>query len=560
MSLLLLERISFEIAMALGNTLDMNDMLREGLTTYLRKLNCVAGMVFHKQCSENRINYTKLHVVPKRLRDNPAVQAALECIPQNISSLEADKFQKSLPLSGKTQAGLVYMIMELPEFGILLLIKSATGFEPPLISMLTKLNMKFARSCISCLQKEQITVINDLLLKEISDRKQAENKYRNIVENAIEGIFLSEIGGRFIEANQAMATIFGFNAPEEMISHYQDFRTQLYVDATDRDIFVEELHQKGWVQGYEARFYRRDGSICWGRMAARMARTEDGRITHIEGIFEDVTTRKEVERTLRKAKEEAETLNKMKSSFLTMVSHELRTPMTSVLGFAKLVRKQLHNDLVPVLKAPQATKVARRLEQNLSIIVSESERLGELINDVLDLAKLESGRMNWHMAPVEIGKLLERSLFAVSVLFKEKGLKTRLDVPDELPPAMADHDRIIQVVINLLSNAAKFTEAGSVTVRAFTQNDLMVVEVSDTGIGIPEKDLDTIFQDFKQLGDTLTDKPRGTGLGLPICKRIIRWHGGIMSVRSTEGQGSTFSFTLPLAQLDTQSSRQSSIY
>ncbi|WP_169727837.1 PAS domain-containing sensor histidine kinase [Desulfovibrio inopinatus] len=533
--------------MSLGNSLNMDEMLREGLTAYLRKLNCVAGMVLQRQQEDQTVQYKHIYVVPRRLRNTFSVETALQCIPQNIAPDVADMFHAQLPISGCASDDLIYMIMDLPEFGLLLLVKSTPEFEPSLVSMLSKLNMKFARSCISCLQNEQINVINDLLLKEIAERKQTENKYRNIIENAVEGIFLTALGGRFIEANQAMATIFGFETAEEMIDHYQDFHTQLYVDTSDRDGFIAQLQEHGWVQGYEARFFRKDGSICWGRMAARLARADDGHVTHIEGIFEDVTTQKTVEDALRQAKEEAETLNRMKSSFLTMVSHELRTPMTSVLGFAKLVRKQLRQNLVPALNNPQATKIANRLEQNLSIIVVESERLGELINDVLDLARLESGRMNWHMNQVDIKEILEHSLNAVSVLFREKNLPTRLDVPNTLPPAMADRDRIIQVVINLLSNAAKFTVAGCVTLRAFVEGNTMVVEVTDTGVGIPEEELDAIFQDFKQLGDTLTDKPRGTGLGLPICRRIIRWHGGTMKVHSTVGQGSTFTFTLPLA-------------
>jgi CheY-like chemotaxis protein len=179
-------------------------------------------------------------------------------------------------------------------------------------------------------------------------------------------------------------------------------------------------------------------------------------------------------------------------------------------------------------------------------VVSEGERLTTLINDVLDLAKIESGRMEWNMKPVFIQDVIGRAVSATSSLFEQKELKLKKAIPEELPLISGDEDKLIQVVINLLSNAVKFTDKGQVSIEAYQDNNQLIVEVQDTGIGIAEEDKHKIFERFRQAGDTLTDKPKGTGLGLPICREIIEHHGGIIWMKSEPGVGSTFFFSMPV--------------
>ena len=250
----------------------------------------------------------------------------------------------------------------------------------------------------------------------------------------------------------------------------------------------------------------------------------------------------------RQAKAAAEEADAAKSSFLSTVSHELRTPLTSVLGFAKIIRRRLEDRLFPLIPEDDR-KVAQaktQVMENLGVVVSEGERLTKLIDDVLDLAKIEAGKFTWNMGSVSVAEVIERATAATSSLFDAKKLKLVLQIDPDLPEITGDQDRLIQVVINLISNAVKFTDAGSITCAARHVDSNLVVSVKDSGIGIAITDQPKVFEKFKQVGDTLTDKPKGTGLGLPICREIVEFHGGRIWVESEPGQGSTFSFTLPV--------------
>ena len=259
---------------------------------------------------------------------------------------------------------------------------------------------------------------------------------------------------------------------------------------------------------------------------------------HNARLFEDA----------RQARAAAEQADAAKSSFLSTVSHELRTPLTSVLGFAKIIRRRLEDRLFPLVpeedRKIQQTK--RQVMDNLNVVVSEGERLTKLIDDVLDLAKIEAGKLTWNMETVSAAEVIERAVAATSSLVGVKKLTLVQNVESGLPTVTGDRDRLIQVVINLISNAVKFTDSGSITCAAGLRNGDIVVSVADSGIGIAPADQLKVFEKFKQVGDTLTDRPKGTGLGLPICKEIVEYHGGRIWVESEPGKGSTFSFTLPV--------------
>ncbi len=265
-------------------------------------------------------------------------------------------------------------------------------------------------------------------------------------------------------------------------------------------------------------------------------------------IYHDISELKRAEKELQEAKAVAEAATQAKSAFLTSVSHELRTPLTSILGFSKIIDNRLRQRIFPQVRAEdqRTQRAMRQVTENIQIIADEGERLTALINDVLDLAKIESGKVEWREEPLSVPKLVDRAAAATEALFAQKGLPLIREIAGDLPEIMGDEDRLIQVLINLFSNAIKFTEEGSVTCRARRAGGAIEVGVTDTGIGIDEEDLPLVFQQFKQVGDTLTDKPKGTGLGLPICKEIVEHHGGRIWVQSEPGQGSTFSFTLPI--------------
>jgi signal transduction histidine kinase/CheY-like chemotaxis protein len=243
-------------------------------------------------------------------------------------------------------------------------------------------------------------------------------------------------------------------------------------------------------------------------------------------------------------------VDQMKTDFISTVSHELRTPLTSVLGFAKLIKKRFDEVVVPVM--PQDDKklnrAVRQINDNLDIIVSEGQRLTSLINDVLDIAKMEAGKVDWRRSPLAMEEVVNRAIAATDALFQTKQIPVVKEIAPDLPTIEGDCDRLIQVVINLLSNAVKFTDQGCVTCRLRQEEGSIVLRVIDTGMGIAPEDQPKVFEKFKQVGDTMTDKPKGTGLGLPICKQIVEHHQGQIWVESDPGQGSTFAFSIPVLE------------
>jgi signal transduction histidine kinase len=238
---------------------------------------------------------------------------------------------------------------------------------------------------------------------------------------------------------------------------------------------------------------------------------------------------------LRAANQRLQELDRLKDDFVSTVTHELRTPLTSIRAFSEI----LHDN-------PDLDAVER--QRFLHIIIQESERLTRLINQVLDLAKLESGRAEWQVTQVDPKSVIEDSVNATGQLFSAKNIALDLRLPDSVPKIRADRDRLVQVLINLLSNAAKFVKAdeGRVAVELASDDDAVRIAVIDNGPGISIADQQVIFEKFRQAGDTMTEKPKGTGLGLPISRQIIEHLGGKLWVQSEPASGATFIFTLPI--------------
>jgi Na+/proline symporter/signal transduction histidine kinase len=238
---------------------------------------------------------------------------------------------------------------------------------------------------------------------------------------------------------------------------------------------------------------------------------------------------------LREANVRLRELDRMKDDFVSTVTHELRTPLTAMSAFAEIL---LDN---PALPRPER-------ERYLRIIVEEIERLTRLINQILDLSKIESGQAEWDIAEVDLRELIEESTAAAGQLLAERGAELRVTLPADVPRLPTDRDRLKQVLLNLLSNAAKFCdeERGQVAVGVAVANGIVRVDVHDNGPGIDPGDQEVIFDRFRQGGQAASERPAGTGLGLPISREIVRRLGGDLWVDSAPGNGSTFSFTLPL--------------
>lgn len=373
----------------------------------------------------------------------------------------------------------------------------------------------------------------------------SQSAYRQaVVDNAADAIVTADMDGSLLSFNPAAEKIFGYSA-QEMIGKKIG---ALLPDMGEQDLASFSQHSGEEMHRRETIGLNKDSHKIPLDLA--ITHTHLGEKDILIGLIRDITDLKRAEQALLEAKEAAEAASHMKGTFLANVSHELRTPLTSVLGFAKIIKKRLDEVIAPAVPTdnPKTTRALQQVNSNVEIIIAEGERLTALINNVLDLAKIEAGKLEWKMQPVSLKEIVERASAATAALFEPKPFKLKLDVDDNLPEVTADRDRLIQVVINLISNAVKFTDKGGVTCRVRRDNGNIMVSVIDQGMGIAPEDHAKVFEQFVQVGDTLTNKPMGTGLGLPICKQIIEHHGGKIWVDSEIGKGSTFSFTLPIAK------------
>jgi Na+/proline symporter/signal transduction histidine kinase len=304
-----------------------------------------------------------------------------------------------------------------------------------------------------------------------------------------------------------------------------------------------------FVQFAEAELAGAIGSSSARVMVASVAQEEDIGLEEVLDILDEATQvrahSRELEakqealeaatRELREANERLREVDRMKDDFISTVTHELRTPLTSIRALSEMLYEDPRLDL---------TDRARFL----GIIVNEAERLTRLINQILDMAKMESGRAEWTTSAVDIGEVVRESMASLEQLFREKDVSLTGELPATGPVVQADRDRFMQVMINLLSNAVKFVPGGEgrVKVRLFSKAGQARVEVCDNGPGLTAEECDVIFEKFRQGGNTMTDKPQGTGLGLPISRQIVEYFGGNLWVESQPGAGANFIFTVPL--------------
>ncbi len=390
------------------------------------------------------------------------------------------------------------------------------------------------------------------IVRDITERKQAqeqlresEERYRNLFESTHDMIQSVAPDGRFVFVNQAWLETMGYTEAElpdlnlfqivhpESLPHCQEMYSKITAGEQINDI--------------QATFVAKDGRsvMVEGNATGRYV---SGKLVATQGIFRDITERKRMVEQLKQRMEELQLayqklkeLDQLKDDFLSTVSHELRTPLTSIKSFSE------------ILLSYDEDKETQK--EFLTIINDESNRLTRLINNFLDLSKIEAGRMQWETTELSLPEVIQTALNATQALAIKTKLKIATDLDPKLPTIWGDKDRLAQVVTNLLSNAIKFTpERGKIQVKAQLLNGskpggdpaMVMVSVSDSGIGIDPKDQKDIFEKFKQVGETLSGKPKGTGLGLPICKEIVEHYGGRLWVESKLGKGSTFSFTLPI--------------
>ena len=397
--------------------------------------------------------------------------------------------------------------------------------------------------------------VNFRLRQQLADRSYrtslSEKKYRSIFDDSPEGMFQSSFDGRFITVNKSLAKMLGYESKDELMQ--LNLMSDLYKDHKERLKLIEILKEKGVVENYTVTLLKKDGTELIARLNDRIAEDDISGEIHFEGSIQDITKEVEAENRRRQAEaklleeknradklaNEAQKLNIIKSQFLANMSHEIRTPMNGIIGYLTLIEKDVYDSKEEMKQFALGAK-------------QSAESLLEIINDILDLSKIESGKVKLEEKEIDLNKIIDDSVSILLARAEEKGLSIKKIIEKGTPlNLIGDSTRLRQVFVNLISNAIKFTSRGVIEISVYLkerENDKAVifVAVKDSGVGISQDKISDLFKPFSQVDDSPTRNFGGTGLGLVICKEFVNMMDGDIGVESKPGSGSTFYFTFKL--------------
>jgi two-component system sensor histidine kinase/response regulator len=401
---------------------------------------------------------------------------------------------------------------------------------------------------ISALGISGITVVTIMVLgiavgSAVFDRKfshqgreleLAERRYRTLFERSLAGVIRTALSGRILDCNDACARIFGFSSRDEMMPTSMNDR---YRDSNECAEIIEKIQAEGSLTSFETCWRRKDGSPVWLLANVALVEDHDADLTVLEATLLDITGRKHDEQELQQAKEVAESANRAKSLFLANMSHELRTPLNAIIGYSEMLEEEVNE---------------RTLESaipDLRKIQTAGKHLLALISDVLDLSKVESGKMDFQMVPLSVLSVIDTIRPTAEMLAKKKRNTFIVRVGEDCT-FEADPTRFSQIVLNLLSNAFKFTEDGTVTLEVHYESregtQWLCLSVTDTGNGIAREHHEKLFKPFSQVDVSSTRRREGTGLGLAISQSFCQRMGGHIEFSSEPGKGSRFTILLPV--------------
>ncbi len=377
-----------------------------------------------------------------------------------------------------------------------------------------------------------------VVAQDITERKRgeealrtSEERYRGLFNGVPVGLYRATVSGEILEANPALLQMLGCADLETL---RKISAAGLYVDREAREKWIALLEKEAVVSGHESQLRRFDGSVIWVLASARIVRDASGRAVFLEGALEDITERKQAQEALLRARE-ADRANQAKSEFLSRMSHELRTPLNAILGFGQLL---------------EMDSLSAKQREHVEDILKGGHHLLDLINEVLEIARIEAGRLSISPEPISVQEVVQESLTLIAPISAREGVRLEdgtAGIPDRF--VWADRQRLKQVLLNLLSNAVKYNRRGGFVALAYEviPKDRLRIKVSDTGPGIAPERLERLFIPFERLGAEQT-AIEGTGLGLALSKRLVEVMGGTLGVDSIVDRGSTFWVELALAE------------
>ncbi|HXG89939.1 MAG TPA: ATP-binding protein [Vicinamibacterales bacterium] len=355
------------------------------------------------------------------------------------------------------------------------------------------------------------------LVAAIRARDAAEQKYRAIVERSVQGFYQSNEAGELLAANDSLARMLGYESLQQLLAEPAGIAKRLHVDQVRRSAFVRQMNLHGFVTGFEVALRRLDGRVIWVTQSARVVRDHLGR-TYWEGFLDDITERKEAEQ--------------LKSDFVSFVTHQLRTPLSGIRWMLELAQGSNRD--------PETASYVDDAH-------ASAQRLIGLVNDLLDVARLEAGRLTTEPQPFDLHRMAVEVVAELTTLAAARGQETTVDGAGDAV-ALADPQLARQAVLNLISNAIKYTpDGGRVSITTARETTHVRLSIRDTGIGISETAQRRLFEKFFRADNAQVVDTEGTGLGLYLVRLIAERSGGAVTCTSVEGAGSTFTLTLPVA-------------